>query len=228
MTARLGVHLLDQPLKTLVQCDFDGTVTVEDVSFMLLDRFAEGDWRCWEQRYAAGEVSVGRFNSAVFRMVRADRETMLAHVRNRVVIRPGFHEFVRFCQEEQHHRLVIASNGLDFYVQHILEGLGMSWVEAHAARTTFLPGRLQVKYVGPDGTVLDHGFKTAYTRRFLEQGYRVLYIGDGASDFEPASLCHRVFAVADAGSLLTRCRKAGVACEPFSSFHDVIRAMRCG
>jgi len=32
-------------MKTMVQCDFDGTITEEDVSFFLLDTFADGDWR---------------------------------------------------------------------------------------------------------------------------------------------------------------------------------------
>ncbi len=36
---------LTRATKTLVQCDFDGTVTEEDVSFMLLDAFANGGWR---------------------------------------------------------------------------------------------------------------------------------------------------------------------------------------
>jgi 2-hydroxy-3-keto-5-methylthiopentenyl-1-phosphate phosphatase len=33
---------LTEIIQTLVQCDFDGTVTEEDVSFMLLDAFADG------------------------------------------------------------------------------------------------------------------------------------------------------------------------------------------
>ena len=32
-------------MKTLVQCDFDNTIAESDVSFMLLDAFADGDWQ---------------------------------------------------------------------------------------------------------------------------------------------------------------------------------------
>ena len=39
--------------KTAVQLDFDGTVTEEDVSFLLLDRFANGDWRKYLAEYTA-------------------------------------------------------------------------------------------------------------------------------------------------------------------------------
>ena len=31
--------------KILIQCDFDGTITEEDISFLLLDAFASSDWR---------------------------------------------------------------------------------------------------------------------------------------------------------------------------------------
>ena len=31
--------------KTIVQCDFDGTITDKDVSFLLLNHFADGNWR---------------------------------------------------------------------------------------------------------------------------------------------------------------------------------------
>ena len=42
-------------MKTLIQCDFDGTVTEEDVSFFLLDAFAQGDWRALLREYKEKE-----------------------------------------------------------------------------------------------------------------------------------------------------------------------------
>ena len=210
-----------QSQKTLVQCDFDGTVTVEDISFTLLDAFTDGDWRQWEEEYEAGRISVGRFNSEVFGTIRADRRTMLDYIRDRAVIRPGFVEFVALCYQRGF-RLVIVSNGLQFYIERILGDLGMADIEVHAARTRFCPDRLRVEYVGPDGTVLDSGFKESFTRLFLADGYRVVYVGDGRSDFIPASMCHQVFAAVDNSSLLTRCREGNVDCHPFADFHDIV------
>ena len=213
--------------KTLVQCDFDGTVTIEDVSFLLLDAFADGDWRRWEREYAAGHISVGRFNSEVFGMVRTDRETMLDYAKERAVVRPGFSEFVALCRRRGL-RLVIVSNGLQFYIEQILVNMGLPGIEAHAARTEFCTGGLRVRYVGPEGAVLDASVKEAFTRSFLADGYQVTYIGDGRSDFLPASLCHRVFAASDTGSLLEMCREGGVGCHPFADFHEIVRVMESG
>jgi 2-hydroxy-3-keto-5-methylthiopentenyl-1-phosphate phosphatase len=210
--------------KTLVQCDFDGTVTIGDVGFMLLDGFASGDWRQWEKKYAAGEISVGRFNTEVFSMVTADRQTMLDYIRGRVVIRPGFSDFVTSCQQKDF-RLVIVSNGLCFYIEKVLEDIGLASLEVHAATTDFRPDGLRVEYTGPDGSAVDSGPKNAYTDLFLAGGYRVIYVGDGRSDFLPAQRCNTIFAADDAGGLLALCHRGNVKCHPYTSFHDIIQVM---
>ena len=213
-----------QTQKTLVQCDFDGTVTIGDVSFMLLDAFANGDWRHWDKKYVAGEISVGRFNTEVFSMVTADKQTLLDYIKGKVIIRPGFEEFVNLCQQRDF-RLVIVSNGLSFYVEQVLADIGLSDLEVHAANTDFRPDGLRVQYTGLDGTIMDSGLKDTYASLFLENGYRVIYIGDGRSDFLPARRCDLIFAAADDGSLLPICRHENVECHPYTTFHDIITIM---
>ena len=215
---------MEKAQRTLVQCDFDGTVTIGDVSYLLLDAFASGDWRYWEKQYAAGEISVGRFNTEVFSMVTADRQTMLDYIKGKVTIRPGFDEFVALYRRRGF-RLVIVSNGLEFYIKQVMEDIGMPDLETHAAETYFYPGGLRVEYTSPDSTVADIGPKGAFANLFLSDGYRVVYIGDGRSDFEPARQCHTIFAAADGGNLLSLCRRNNVACQPYTTFHDIIRVM---
>jgi 2-hydroxy-3-keto-5-methylthiopentenyl-1-phosphate phosphatase len=207
--------------KIAVQCDFDGTVTMEDVSFMMLDRFACGDWRKINDEYAAGRISVGRFNEDAFALVRATREMLLAATTDEVHLRPGFSEFAANCRRRGF-RLSVVSNGLDFYVKEILAKAGLPDAEVHAARTVFQGDRLSVQYVGPDGRVLDDAFKEAYTELYLSQNYRVVYIGNGSSDFPPARKCHYIFAT---GSLLKRCDEAGVPRMAFDDFYEVTRAL---
>jgi 2-hydroxy-3-keto-5-methylthiopentenyl-1-phosphate phosphatase len=213
-----------QPMKTLVQCDFDGTITEEDVSFLMLDAFADGDWRGVHKLYQEAKISVGRFNEDAFAMVRADKKSLLKAIEGKFNIRSGFPEFVDCCRRKDF-RLVIVSNGLDFYIEEILKGLGLDGIEIHAARTRFLPGQVKVQYVGPDGKPLDDAFKEAYVDFFLGQGYRIIYIGDGASDFLPARKCHYVFATGTSGTLLTRCRQAKLDCIPFSDFNEVVKVL---
>lgn len=212
---------MEKAQKTLVQCDFDGSVTIGDVSFMLLDAFASGDWRQWDKKYDAGEITVGRFNTEVFSMITADEPIMLDYIKGRVTIRPGFEEFVALCRRRDF-RLVIVSNGLKFYIKQVLTDIGLPDLEIHAADTHFHPDGLRVEYVGSDTTATDIGLKGIFVRLFLADSYRVIYIGDGRSDFEPARHCHTIFAAADNGNLLPLCRRENVACHPYTTFHDII------
>jgi 2-hydroxy-3-keto-5-methylthiopentenyl-1-phosphate phosphatase len=203
--------------KILIQCDFDGTVTVDDISFMLLDAFATGDWRTLDDEYTAGKITVGEFNDRAFAMLRADKQEMLDYLKGKVVIRAGFKDFTELCKQKGI-RLVIVSNGWDFYVKQILGDIGINDVEYHSAETYFEGGKLQVRYIGPEGQVVDTEFKEKYVSEFSSEGYHVVYVGNGTSDLSPARGARQVFAT---DSLLENCRKAGINYVPFTSFDEI-------
>jgi 2-hydroxy-3-keto-5-methylthiopentenyl-1-phosphate phosphatase len=206
-------------MKTLVQCDFDGTVTEEDASFFLLDAFAQGDWRRPLREYKEHRISVGEFNTKAFAMVKDDKSTLLEELKVKVKVRAGFQELVNYCQKRGF-RLVIVSNGLDFYIKAVLKDLALDSIEVHAAQASFLSEGMKVQYVGPDGKDLEEDFKEAYIKSFLKLGYRVIYVGNGDSDFAPAKYAHYVFAT---GELLAYCRENNLKHEPFEDFIDIVR-----
>jgi 2-hydroxy-3-keto-5-methylthiopentenyl-1-phosphate phosphatase len=211
-------------MKTVVQCDFDGTITEKDVSFFLLDTFAEGDWRQLLNKYMLGRMAVGTFNRKAFAMVKADRQTLTEYVlkSGRLVIRPGFKELLGFCSREGL-EFVIVSNGLLFYIEAILENIGVDGVKVFAAQSQFSPKGMQVKYVGPNGSILEAGFKEAYTEMLKRQGYSVVYVGNGVSDIYPARQSRHVFAT---GDLLKLCQEEGLECTPFTDLTDVVKGMK--
>ena len=203
--------------KTLIQCDFDMTVTDRDVSLLILDEFAGNNWHMLWDNYNDGKISLGEFNERAFGMVKAGRNEILDFIKNKFEVRRGFSQFVEYCRGKNY-RIVIVSNGLDFYIEEVLRDIGWEDIEYHAAETVFLPGGLQARYINHDGMVLDSNFKLSYTKLFLSQGYRVAYVGDGNSDFIPAQKCQRIFATE---LLLKHCRDNKVKCTPFTSFLDV-------
>jgi 2-hydroxy-3-keto-5-methylthiopentenyl-1-phosphate phosphatase len=208
-------------MKALIQCDFDGTITEEDASFFLLDKFAQGDWRRLFQQYKEQRMSVGEFNTRAFAMVKADKHRLLEALEGNVKVRTGFHELVTYCREEGL-RFVIVSNGLDFYIRAVLSESGLGDLEMHAAQASFHPTGMKVRYVGPDGKTVEEGFKDSYIESFLRLGFRVIYIGNGDSDIAPAKRAHRVFAT---GDLLAYRRENNLNCKPFTHFREVIREL---
>lgn len=209
--------------KIAVQIDFDGTVTEEDVSFLLLDTYVGGEWRKHLDEYSSGDITVGTFNKKVFGMMKADRKTMTDFVLSspRVKIRPGFKELIAYCRK-QGYKTVIVSNGLKFYIEALLKRQGIKGLEIHAAENVFFKGSVDVNYLGPDGKEVDAGFKEAYTKELCKQGYDVIYIGNGTSDIYPARLAKNVFACED---LLVKCQKDKLTHYPFKDFFEVIEQM---
>jgi 2-hydroxy-3-keto-5-methylthiopentenyl-1-phosphate phosphatase len=218
-----SLYMPSTKAKILVQCDFDNTIAADDVSFALLDAFAEGDWRQYLQLYHERKIPVGVFSSKTFSLVKADKQTMLDFIfkKNRVKIREGFRELLDYCARKGF-KFVVVSNGLSFYIEAILEDMGIKNIEVFAAETEFHPEGLVVKYFGPDGRQLQDNFKKSYVEWHLSQGYRVIYIGDGLSDIIPASFAHHVFARDD---LLTDCRKKNCKYTPFNDLNDVVKGL---
>ena len=211
-------------MKIAVQLDFDGTVTEEDVSFLLLDTYVGSVWREYLKEYTSGTIPVGAFNKKVFGMMQADRKTMtdLILTSDRVKIRPGFQELLKYCAQKKY-KVFIVSNGLTFYIQAILEKLGIDGLDIYAAENVFFPGGMKVRYLGPDGKEMEAGFKEAYTDMLCSEGYNVIYVGNGTSDIYPSRKAKCVFATAD---LLERCKEEKLKCYPFDNFHDVVNRLK--
>jgi 2-hydroxy-3-keto-5-methylthiopentenyl-1-phosphate phosphatase len=157
-------------------------------------------------------------------MVKADHRNMLNTVMTseHVRIRPGFKDLIDFCRNSGI-RTIIVSNGLTFYIEALLDVLSIKGVEIHASKNEFSSDGMKVGYSGPDGKEIDDGFKEAYTSMLLDEGYEVIYIGDGSSDIVPARLASLVYAT---GNLLEKCREGKIDCISFDSFHDILNDMK--
>jgi len=211
-------------MKTAVQLDFDGTITEEDVSYLLLDTYAGNGWRTYLEAYESGKITVGAFNKLAFSLVKASLEEMeqLIFTSPHVKVRPGFREFIRYCQGKEYF-VQVTSNGLRFYVEAILQHQGITGVDIHAAENEFIDGQVDVCYLGPDGNEVDTEFKTAFTRQLKEQGFTVIYTGNGKSDIYSARMADYVFATED---LLAQCRQEGLAHTPFKDFNDILAGIK--
>ena len=208
-------------MKTIVQCDFDGTITEEDQSFLLLDSFANGDWKQLLKDYRESKISVNYLNTKASAMIKEDRQTLIDFVRSKVKIRDGFGELLACCHRNGF-EFIIVSNGLDFYIRAILREIRVENIKVFAAQTRFTTKGIEAKYIGPNGAQLETDFKEAYVNSFRRTGHRIIYVGDGLSDIRPAKQAHHIFA---RGELLTYCNEANLDCTSFINLNDVVRGL---
>ncbi len=210
-------------MKLAIQCDFDGTVTVGEVSHLLLKEFADNSWSKIVDEFNDERMSVTDCMKKCFSLIRADERTMTEYILSdgRVKVRDGFADFWGYCKEKDYH-FSIVSNGLVFYIDAILGKLGINGVDVIAAENRFSPDGLKLEYTGPDGSVAGADFKESYTEMLKARGYSVVCIGDSVTDVPVARRSHYVFA---ADALQKLCLRENIDYIPFESFYDVIRGL---
>ena len=213
---------LNNPKPLLFQSDFDGTITVEDISFLILDEFAKGDWRSILEDYKSSRITVGEFNKRAFALVNEQQTILEDYVINNYQLRPGFKELVEFCADHSI-RFVIISNGLDFYIRAILKHMQMENVEVYSAKTVFGNRHLETEYFSPDGNPIDDGFKESYSRFFIASGYDIIYAGNGASDAPAARLARHAFAT---DSLKVKMKELGKDFYPFQNLYEIATRLK--
>jgi len=206
----------------IIQCDFDGTVTTNNVSLLLRERFAIGNWRKTESDYLQGLLGVEESNKRQFALIREPKEKLVAFATQKARVRTGFLDLVHYCRSSGI-RLIIISSGLDFYIEAVLNKIGSPNIELYCARTSFGQDGITVSYIGPDGSLLKQGFKEKYLAWLKKRGGCVTYIGDGLSDLAAASAADQVFATGHLHRLLGTKQ---VSHYSFTDFHDILHQLR--
>lgn len=206
----------------IIQCDFDGTITRNNLSVLLRERFAQGDWQKIDSDYLQGHLTVEQSNRLQYTLVKEPKEKLQEFVRQHIELRPGFLEFVSYCQDTDI-PLVIVSSGLDFYIETVLNEIGMQDLELYCGRTSFSRDGIIVSYYDPSGNIINEGFKKKYLAWLKKRDKNIIYIGDGLSDLEAASQADYVFAT---GNLVRLLSTESVVCSGFSDFYDLLHQIR--
>jgi 2-hydroxy-3-keto-5-methylthiopentenyl-1-phosphate phosphatase len=131
---------------------------------------------------------------------------------------PGFARFVRFCQQ-RHYQLAIVSEGLRWSIEHILSHRRIPPLTVFANEIHFGPQGLRLSFPWHDPAYPMRGVsKATIVRQYQGQGCHVVFIGDGVTDEEAASVADVVFA---RDALLAHCRRRQIDAIPFGGFDDV-------
>jgi 2-hydroxy-3-keto-5-methylthiopentenyl-1-phosphate phosphatase len=209
----------------LVVSDFDGTITLDDLTNFIWDRYVPYDWRAVLTPLSReGVLTPLEMIARGYGDVPQPPETLLAEVIPRGRWRPGFEAFVAAC-DARRWPFEVLSHGLAFYIRPLLP----SDVALTAFEGRFEAGRWRVEL--PEGVDVPAGrdFKAhvVATLRARHPGHTAVYIGDGRLDFPAARTCDVVFAVRDS-TLARLCEEASVPFTPFESFDEIATLLTAG
>jgi 2-hydroxy-3-keto-5-methylthiopentenyl-1-phosphate phosphatase len=193
--------------------DWDGTCTVVDTLWLVLERFGDYDvFKRAGERLMRGEIGYRELMELEFSTVKdATLDEVNAWLAGEARIRPGFHELVR------RHDPLVLSSGFEELIRPLLARERVE-VELVANRLDPRPEGWRVVWSRDQPCEVCGDW---CKRGGLPDGPFV-YVGDGYSDRCPALAAERIFARAGLAEYL---EAEGRPYEPFDDLTDVLRAL---
>jgi 2-hydroxy-3-keto-5-methylthiopentenyl-1-phosphate phosphatase len=203
-------------------CDFDGTVSVKDVTDVLLEAYALPEWRSIEALWRGGSIGSMECMQRQVALLRCSTRELDALV-DTVAIDPRFPDFVAACRDTAT-PVVVLSDGLDYVIRRVLQNYGLAELPVYANHLEIHGDgchTLTFPHADADCIATSGTCKCALMRALRLPGTEMVLVGDGASDFCAArEAADFVFAK---GSLLDYCREFALPHAAYDNFLDVKR-----
>lgn len=215
----VSINILGRKMtKPLVLCDFDNTISTSDVTDTLLQHFGMPGHEELENDWVAGKIGSKECMSGQIGLLNASFDE-LNDCLQQITIDPYFPQFVKTIQ--QHNiDLHIVSDGLDYAIDTILQRYGLASIPIYANRliqTGERSWKLEFPYESADCKKKSGHCKCIHTRQQAGHSRRIIYIGDGASDY---CVSHQTDWVLAKNSLIDYCHENRLKHSPIQSFRD--------
>ena len=211
-------------MKTLILCDFDGTISVEDMGYVLLTRFSAGDWEAIDRQFCAGNIGSKEAYRQIAEILRGDEPAIRRFIGQHSNIDPAFSAFYHACRQSGID-IKIASDGLDVYIRTVLEIHRLSEIPFYSNQAHFLDGE-RMAITSPFAN--DECGRCGTCKKKLVQLHRkeydsILFVGNGISDRCAAQEADLTFAK---DSLYSYCVDQDIPCHFFGDFGEILKDLK--
>lgn len=204
------------PVFSKVFIDFDGTIADNDVTDVLLERFAAPQWESLEEEWLAGKIGARECMAEQIALIKASPEE-LDKCLGEMQIDPAFPDFIHMLAQDNVD-VAILSDGLDYSIKSILHRYKLDDVKVVANRLIYKgDDRWQLQFPYKNTACPAGNCKCKHFNN-IQKGF-TLYIGDGTSDF---CACGRADLVLAKGKLADYCSVNAIDHVRVENFSDIM------
>ena len=204
-------------------CDFDGTISTKDIGYDLFDRY--GEQTPWHDDLVDERIGIREYwLGVVGTLTHILTDHLLDEYLRTIPIDNGFAELLQLVRDHNV-PFTVLSDGLSIYLHRFLTLNGYDDLEIVCNEAwNDDEGKLQVRFsYAADGcecpsTVCKRN--VVLTRSAPDE--RIIYIGDGSSDFCPAECADVIFAK---GNLAAYCNKNGLPHHSWKHLAEVVKEL---
>ncbi|MBO4521025.1 MAG: MtnX-like HAD-IB family phosphatase [Alphaproteobacteria bacterium] len=203
-------------------CDFDGTITDDDffayTTKAYFDEQALDPWRA----FLAGQKTHFRALKEMFSQIRVSVAELQKTI-DSIFVDPDLEATWRLCRNKNI-SLYVCSAGNDYYIRRLLGDLLEKYNVCLVSNAGKYSPETGLVMTAPEETYPYYDAETGISKKSVveklkEDGFFVVFAGDGPPDVAPAELADVVFAKK---FLLKACREKGIKTEKFESFRDIL------
>jgi len=205
-----------------VLTDFDGTISVTDASYEVLERFGEERWKDIEKEALDGRMSIKEALRRQAAMVKVSEEEMAPFLIEKVQLRDGFREFALWCRENGVH-LEICSDGFGNTIGVLLAHWGLEWIPWTSNRTEPRKDGMLIEFPHwREGCPVNGNCKCSHLENLMGKFGDVIFIGDGTTDLCVARKADLVLARDRLHDILTKEGKVHIRWFEWSDVRTVV------
>lgn len=205
-----------------VFCDFDGTISIEDATDYVLNRFAEPEWITIEEEWKRGRIGSAECMRRQVALIHATQPE-LNKALDGIEIDPGFSAFNDFCWRRGI-PLTVISDGVDYFIERILARYQLEHLPVIANKLAIngINGHTKYSLTSPYSNAACASASGVCKCRAVQSPDTRIYIGDGRSDFCVSDKPDVIFAK---GRLAEYCADQGIDFIPYRQFSDITCAL---
>lgn len=205
--------------KRIFLIDFDRTISNEDSTDVLLETHNPEFKKDLRKRYKAGKVTIRQFIKEGLSSLNITKDEYIKTLQEKVTIDESFKDFVKSGLE---FRIVSAGSRLN--VQGSLLGYGIDLPDEKIISNDlkFDGNKITVENPFLDKEKIYGVDKKEAVEKFKKQGYEVIYVGDGPSDYRAMEVAD--FVLVRKGTRAVKfCSENGINFREFESFSEILK-----
>lgn len=207
----------------IILCDFDGTISLRDVTDILLTHFAKEGYEELEEEWLTGVIGSQECMSKQIALLDANLSE-LDKVLAQVEIDPHFKAFTKIAAKEGI-KVHVVSDGLDYAIQSILKRNGLGHIPVFANKLLHdneRSWRLEFPYSNKNCVKASGNCKCSHLKQQRQRHDHVIYVGDGSSDF---CVSNKVDIVLAKDKLIDYCEQRNINHININTFADATLAL---
>lgn len=205
--------------KRIFLIDFDRTISNEDSTDVLLETHNPEFKKDLRKRYKAGKVTIRQFIKEGLSSLNITKYEYIKTLQEKVTIDESFKDFVKSGLEFR-----IVSAGSRINVQGSLLGYGIDLPDEKIISNDlkFDGNKITVENPFLDKEKIYGVDKKEAVEKFKKQGYEVIYVGDGPSDYRAMEVAD--FVLVRKGTRAVKfCSENGINFREFESFSEILK-----